>query len=71
MIPERGSYAVDTRTDRIGQVMDHYGLFVQLRPPGGGLEWDCPPDALRPAARHDELRARVAELNRGSRLSSS
>ncbi|MEV5507763.1 hypothetical protein [Streptomyces orinoci] len=21
---------------------------MQLRPPGGGLEWDCPPEATRP-----------------------
>ncbi|UGY95325.1 hypothetical protein [Streptomyces gobiensis] len=68
MIPSIGAYAVDTRTDRVGQVMGHEGPYVQLRPPGGGREWDCPPDRLRRAAPRDELRARVMELNRVSRL---
>jgi hypothetical protein len=68
VIPKRGSYAVDTRTDRIGHVMGHHGEFVRLRPPGGGREWDCPPEALRPAAPRDELRAKVTEINREGRL---
>lgn len=68
MIPERGSYAVDSRDGRIGQVMGQEGSYVQLRPPGGGVEWDCPPEAVLPAPPGQELRARVAELNRESRL---
>jgi len=64
VIPAIGSYAVDTRTDRVGQVMGTVGGLVQLRPPGGGREWDCPPDALRPAGTGEELRARVTEINR-------
>ncbi|WP_432093678.1 hypothetical protein [Streptomyces sp. bgisy100] len=68
MIPEPGAYVVDVREDRIGRVMGHEGPYVQLRPPGGGLEWDCPPEELRPAGPTDMLRARVAELNRESRF---
>ncbi|GAU66579.1 hypothetical protein SSP35_03_02270 [Streptomyces sp. NBRC 110611] len=58
-----GSYAVDTRTDRIGRIMDRHGGLVQLRPPGGGREWDCPPDLVRRATRAESLRADVARMN--------
>ncbi|MET8678948.1 hypothetical protein ABZW18_15570 [Streptomyces sp. NPDC004647] len=67
-MPDLGAYVVDLRQDRIGRVMGHEGPYVQLRPPGGGLEWDCPPESLRPAGHRDMLRARVTELNRESRL---
>ncbi|MFJ9415594.1 MULTISPECIES: hypothetical protein [unclassified Streptomyces] len=67
-IPAPGSYALDGRDGRIGKVMGHEGPYVQLRPPGGGREWDCPPGALRPAEPRDALRAKVAELNQASRL---
>ncbi|MFJ9816796.1 hypothetical protein ACIRU3_16245 [Streptomyces sp. NPDC101151] len=43
---EIGTYAVDVRTGRIGEVMARVGGYVQLRPIGGGREWDCPPDGL-------------------------
>lgn len=39
-------YAVDVRDGRLGQVMGREGGLVQLRPLGGGREWDCPEDAL-------------------------
>ncbi|WP_344030433.1 hypothetical protein [Streptomyces luteireticuli] len=42
-----GRYAVDTRTNRLGERMGSEGPHVQLRPVGGGREWDCPPDKLR------------------------
>lgn len=67
-IPPAGSYAVDTRSDRVGQVMGKAGPYVQLRPPLGGREWDVPLDRLRPARTSEELSARVGELNRNSRL---
>ncbi|WP_229890894.1 hypothetical protein [Streptomyces mashuensis] len=43
-----GTLAIDTRTGRLGQVMDHHAGYVQLRPPRGGIEWNCPPDKARP-----------------------
>lgn len=58
-----GEYAVDSRDGRLGRVMGRVGPYVQLRPPGGGREWDCPPDALRPAPAGEVLRARVREIN--------
>lgn len=51
-----GAYVIDTSTGRIGQVMDNHGSYTQVRPPHGGLERDCPPEALR-VATTDELRA--------------
>ncbi|GAA3372733.1 hypothetical protein GCM10020367_29100 [Streptomyces sannanensis] len=67
-LPKPGSYAVDARDGRVGQVMGHVGTYVQLRPLGGGREWDCPPEAVRPAPPGVVLRARVRELNRNSGL---
>ncbi|MFE1957189.1 hypothetical protein [Streptomyces sp. NPDC059479] len=66
--PEPGSYAVDSRDGRVGRVMGLDGGYVQLRPPGGGLEWDCPPQTVHPAPPNEVLRARVTELNRERRL---
>ncbi|MGK5448588.1 hypothetical protein [Streptomyces radiopugnans] len=64
MKPAVGSYVVDSRSDRVGQVTGAVGGLVRLRPPGGGPAWDCPADALRPAGTCEELRARVTEINR-------
>ncbi|MFG3507875.1 hypothetical protein ACGF5F_20520 [Streptomyces sp. NPDC047821] len=61
-------YMIDARDGRIGEVMGHVGGYVQLRPLGGGREWDCPPEALTPAPPGEVLRARVRELNRQARL---
>ena len=63
-----GSFAIDTRTNRIGQVMGREGPYVQLRPPTGGRDWDVPLTALRAARTAEELSARVSELNKQSRL---
>ncbi|MFE7467330.1 hypothetical protein ACFU6R_24950 [Streptomyces sp. NPDC057499] len=66
--PEPGSFAVDTRDGRVGRVMATTGAYVQLRAPGGGPEWECPPDSVRPAPLREVLRARVREVNRQGRL---
>ncbi|MCX5141872.1 MULTISPECIES: hypothetical protein [unclassified Streptomyces] len=66
--PEPGSFAVDVRDGRVGRVMGRVGPYVQLRPPGGGAEWDCPPGAVRPAPPGLVLRARVTEVNREGQL---
>ncbi|GAA0487453.1 hypothetical protein ABZ951_05465 [Streptomyces sp. NPDC046215] len=65
--PPPVSYVVDTRTGRLGQVMDRHAGYLQLRPPQGGVEWDCPPEHTRPASEAETLRARVARLNAESR----
>ncbi|MER6032548.1 MULTISPECIES: hypothetical protein [unclassified Streptomyces] len=60
MKPPVGSCAVDTRTGRLGIVMGHEGPYVQLRPYGGGREWDCDPRAVREATHAERLRAETA-----------
>ncbi|MEV0182557.1 hypothetical protein AB0I54_25110 [Streptomyces sp. NPDC050625] len=64
---EIGTYVVDVRSGRIGEVMARVGGRVQLRPVGGGREWDCPPEELREAAPDEVLRERVRRLNRDAR----
>lgn len=59
-------YAVDSRSGRLGEVMGQVGGRVQLRPVGGGREWDCPPDSVEPAPPDEVLRERVRRLNRES-----
>ncbi|MBT2525441.1 hypothetical protein ABZX62_21560 [Streptomyces flavidovirens] len=63
-----GEYAIDVRDGRMGRVMGRVGPYVQLRPPGGGKEWDCPPEHVRPVALGEVLRARVREINAQGRL---
>ncbi|MFI1971793.1 hypothetical protein [Streptomyces cinnamoneus] len=55
-----GAFVVDRRIDKVGQVMGREGPYVQLRPVGGGREWDCPPAALR-LARAAELLGTAGE----------
>ncbi|MBW1603833.1 hypothetical protein JJV70_17305 [Streptomyces sp. JJ66] len=65
--PARGACVVDARTGRVGEVMDHEGRYVQLRPLLGGREWDCPPEDVRPASPQERLSAKLTELNHRSR----
>ncbi|MFF7448278.1 MULTISPECIES: hypothetical protein [unclassified Streptomyces] len=66
--PAVGTYALDERDGRVGEVMGHVGGAVQLRPVGGGREWDCPPGAVGAASDEEVLRARVRGLNREGRM---
>ncbi|MDQ0986017.1 hypothetical protein [Streptomyces sp. V2I9] len=66
--PEAGAFAVDARDGRVGRVVGRSGPGLRLRPPGGGPEWECPSEAVRPAPPGAVLRARVAEANRESQL---
>ncbi|MCX5049071.1 MULTISPECIES: hypothetical protein [unclassified Streptomyces] len=66
--PAVGAYATDARDGRVGEVMGHVGGRVQLRPVGGGREWECPPEAVGAAPPEDVLRARVRSRNREARL---
>jgi hypothetical protein len=66
--PPVGTYAVDVRDGRMGEVRGHVGGRVQLRPLGGGREWDCPPDGLRQAPPDAVLRERVRVVNQETRL---
>ena len=66
--PAVGAYATDVRDGRVGEVMGHVGGRVQLRPVGGGREWECPPEAVGAAPPEEVLRARVRKANQEGRL---
>ncbi|MFD6286990.1 hypothetical protein ACFWDP_37990 [Streptomyces anthocyanicus] len=67
MKPTVGTYVVDTRSGRVGVVMGHEGPYLQLRPYGGGREWDCAPDTVRGATVAERLSAATAYANARSR----
>lgn len=48
-------------------VMGHVGPYVQLRPLGGGREWDCDPGVVRRATPAERLSAATAYANARSR----
>ncbi|WP_330177969.1 hypothetical protein OG875_17655 [Streptomyces sp. NBC_01498] len=58
-----GDTVHDPVRDRVGVVMDHLGPNFQLRPLGGGREWDADPARVRPPTPAELLSARVADVN--------
>ncbi|MEU2870307.1 hypothetical protein ABZ769_14050 [Streptomyces olivoreticuli] len=54
-----GAYVVDTREEKLAQVIGHRGSRVQVRTPGGGAEWEVPADALRLAMSAERAAFRV------------
>ncbi|MGX1486771.1 hypothetical protein FKO01_46650 [Mesorhizobium sp. B2-3-3] len=62
-----GTAVHDGDSGRVGLVMGHEGPYLQLRPLGGGREWDADPARLRPLGPAELLSARVAEANARSR----
>lgn len=58
--PDIGQIVQDTKRNRTGLVMGHEGPYVQLRPVGGGREWDADPQKLRPLTAAEALKARKA-----------
>ncbi|MBT2452732.1 hypothetical protein J7F03_37990 [Streptomyces sp. ISL-43] len=66
-LPCIGTTVRDTALDRVGLVMGHEGPYLQLRPRGGGREWDADPDHIAPIGPAELLRARLAEVNARSR----
>ncbi|MGW6506951.1 hypothetical protein ACWGCP_05260 [Streptomyces niveus] len=62
-----GDTVHDPARDRVGVVMAHEGPYVQLRPLGGGREWDADPARVRPLGAAELLSARVADANTRSR----
>ncbi|QNP71963.1 hypothetical protein IAG44_22800 [Streptomyces roseirectus] len=63
-----GTYVLDTRSNRIGEVMDHLNGHLQLRPIGGGLEWDCHPTDTQLPTPEALLRERVRSRNRTTKV---
>jgi len=67
--PGLGDLVEDAGSKRTGEVMGFEGPYVQLRPVGGGREWDAMPECLRPLTRAEALRVAVAVANARSRAS--
>lgn len=65
--PDVGDLVYDETTRKIGEVMGSEGPYVQLRPVGGGREWDCDPGQVRPVTAAERLSASVAHANARSR----
>ncbi|MFB7110110.1 hypothetical protein [Streptomyces sp. NPDC056291] len=59
--------AKDSARGRIGVVMGEVGGRVQIRPIGGGTEWDAMPDNVVALSAREELSARLAIKNGNSR----
>jgi hypothetical protein len=63
-----GDLVKDAKADgRVGRVMGFVGGRVQLRPPGGGIEWDAQAENLTPVTPAEALSAGVARANARSR----
>lgn len=62
-----GMVVRDEQRGCIGEVMGSEGPYLQLRPLGGGREWDAEPDRVRPATAAERLSAAVAAANAVSR----
>ena len=65
-VPVKGEIVRDRLRGRVGRVMDREGACFQLRPLGGGVEWDVDPADVEPVPVSAALSAHVAELNRRS-----
>jgi hypothetical protein len=57
----------DTGSNKVGRVMGFVGPYVQLRPLGGGREWDARPEHLEPAGTAEALSAGISEANARTR----
>ncbi|MFI1967668.1 hypothetical protein BLA24_00465 [Streptomyces cinnamoneus] len=64
--PEAGTWVVDVRRDRVGEVVEVSDGRVSLRDLTSREEWEASPCDVRPATANDELRAKVADLNHRS-----
>nr|WP_236061524.1 hypothetical protein [Actinacidiphila acididurans] len=58
-----GTAVRDTARDRIGLVMGQEGPYFQLRPLGGGREWDAVPERVEPVGPGELPPARLAGAN--------
>ncbi|MEN8656238.1 hypothetical protein ABCR94_38130 [Streptomyces sp. 21So2-11] len=64
--PKTGETVRDASGDKIGVVMGHEGPRWQLRPIGGGKEWDADPKNIQAVDQVENASARVADINRRS-----
>ena len=66
-VPELHEIVKDCRRNVLGRVMGHTGPYFQLRPLGGGREWDVSPEFIEKADPHEVLRAKTQVENRRAR----
>ncbi|MEU3249911.1 hypothetical protein [Streptomyces sp. NPDC006997] len=66
-VPAVGAAVRDTVRDRVGRVMGRQGPYLQVRPLGGGREWDADPQNVRALSQDELLSALLAEVNARSR----
>jgi hypothetical protein len=64
--PQIGDLVFDEATRKVGRVVDRVGPYWQLKPHGGGREWDAH-GPLRPATQAERLSCGVALANARSR----
>lgn len=64
--PKIGDLVYDEARRKVGRVMDRVGPYWQLKPSGGGREWDAH-GPLRPATQEERLSCDVALANARSR----
>ncbi|MGK5640567.1 hypothetical protein ACSNOK_19965 [Streptomyces sp. URMC 126] len=60
-----GTFVVDVRENRLVQVIGAAEGRVQVRRPGGGLEWEVPPSVLRLATREERNAAGLRPYQTG------
>lgn len=56
-----GAWVYDETKGMVGRLMGREGSRVQLRPVGGGIEWESPPGRIRIATAEERRTAGVAE----------
>ncbi|WP_236067835.1 hypothetical protein [Streptomyces brasiliscabiei] len=61
--PRLGDAVEDVRRGKVGKVMGFEGPYVQLRPIGGGVEWDVALSGLRKLTLIEAQSAGVAAAN--------
>ncbi|WP_267245102.1 hypothetical protein [Streptomyces sp. PR69] len=66
-MPSEGAYVVDVRTGTVGRYVGQAGQALRLRPVGGGREWVCTPEKVRPATAAERISAKTAYENARSR----
>jgi hypothetical protein len=64
--PQLDDLVFDKATRKVGRVVDRIGPYWQLKPPGGGREWDAH-GPLRLATQAERLSCGVALANARSR----
>ncbi|WP_338781689.1 hypothetical protein [Streptomyces sp. DG1A-41] len=65
-VPEIFELVRDVGAKKIGEVRGKEGPYYQLRPVGGGREWDARPENIRELTPEERVRAKVRTVNRRS-----